>query len=80
MSGAASSSFPSGSGRGGYGSFGAEDIEDLSFNRSQPQTYPGLVPAEEERKVFATLQEVHAPEEAVGEQTAFISKVRRSSL
>ena len=78
--GASSSSFPTGPG-GGYGSYGADDIEDLSFNRPpQPQTYSTLAPLDEERKVFATLHEVepsHAPEEAVGEQTAFISKVCR---
>ena len=75
---------PYSGGGGTYGTFNTEDIEDISFNRHQPapQTFqPMQIPEPEEKKVFASLEEVHESngqqkEEVVGEQTAFISKVR----
>jgi len=78
---------PYSGGAGPYGTFNTEDIEDISFTRHQPapQTFqPMQIPEPEEKKVFASLEEVHESkgqqkEEVVGEQTAFISKVRSSS-
>ncbi|KAL7417902.1 HSF-type DNA-binding-domain-containing protein [Mrakia frigida] len=75
---------PYSGGGGPYGTFNTEDIEDISFNRQPqpaPQTFqPMQIPEPEERKVFASLEEVHESngqqkEEVVGEQTAFISKL-----